>query len=473
MDSVKQTYITRMPDKAGAFLQASRIIRNNKGNIVRVNYNKAVDAHTLFIEVAATETQHRCIATMLNELGYLKENLTNQKIILIVLKLEDTVGAVTPVLEVINSYDINVAYISSQENGTPYQFFKMGLMVENTIEIQKLLEDISKICEVKILDYDITEKNLDNTVFYISFANEIRDILGLSQEQTNAVIINSNRIMQLLDEKKESPLKTFDYIKRFANFVENQKGAYFHADISCEKVVNGIELYTIQPPCGSNTYVLKKKQELLFIDSGFACYKSEMTDIFIRLFGDLSEYKRSIILTHADIDHSGLLNMFDTIYLNKNCYNNFYLEQHGKSNFREQNVLHQPYCLLSKIISNYTPPNLDKCIIIGDKQDDKLLSYIGELGFGNLSLELFEGAGGHVKGEMLIVCRQCHLVFTGDLLVNIKGFSPKQQQFNQLAPYLMTSVNADSKKATLIRELIEKEFAEFSFYPGHGSPIIK
>ena len=49
----RKTYITRMPDKAGAFLLASKIIARNGGNIVRVNYNRAVDTHTLFIEVSA------------------------------------------------------------------------------------------------------------------------------------------------------------------------------------------------------------------------------------------------------------------------------------------------------------------------------------------------------------------------------------------------------------------------------------
>ena len=50
---VRKTYVTRMPDKAGAFLVAARIITKAGGNIVRVNYNKAVDLHTLFIEVNA------------------------------------------------------------------------------------------------------------------------------------------------------------------------------------------------------------------------------------------------------------------------------------------------------------------------------------------------------------------------------------------------------------------------------------
>ena len=50
---MQKTYITTMPDKAGAFLRASEIIAGEGGNIVRVNYNKAVDLHTLFIDVAA------------------------------------------------------------------------------------------------------------------------------------------------------------------------------------------------------------------------------------------------------------------------------------------------------------------------------------------------------------------------------------------------------------------------------------
>ena len=125
-----------MPDKAGAFLQASSIISKNGGNIVRVNYNKSVDIHTLFIEVNADEKRHKQILTELSAVGYLSQSKAEQKVILIVLKLRDVVGAVTPVLEIINNYDINVTYISSQETGTPYQYFKMGLMIEKPNEVK-------------------------------------------------------------------------------------------------------------------------------------------------------------------------------------------------------------------------------------------------------------------------------------------------------------------------------------------------
>lgn len=473
MSTFKQTYITQMPDKSGAFLKASRAISQCGGNIVRVNYNKTVDAHTLFIEVSADGAQHAEIEEKLRALGYLTQVNSGQKVVLIVLKLPDVAGAVAPVLEIIGSHDINVTYISSQENGTPYQYFKMGLMVENADEVKQLLDEISRICEVKILEYDITEKSLDNTVFYITFANEMRELLKLTQEQANEVLIHSNRIMQMLDERDEAPLKTFDYIKQFASFVIAQKGEAFECGINSAKISEKTTLYTLEPPCGSNTYIFKHGDELLFVDCGFACYRQEMTAIYKRLLGDLGGYKKRIVLTHADIDHSGLLDLFDTVYVSQSCYDNFRLEREQQPNFREQNVLHAPYCALSKIISDYVPPELEKMVVIGCKDDGETLSRIGELHFGDLDFTVYEGIGGHVRGELLIACERHALAFTGDILVNIKGFSEKQRQFNLLAPYLMTSVNVDSEKAKQVRLQVMERFKGYSFYPGHGAPMIE
>ncbi len=471
MENVKKTYITQMPDKAGAFLQASRIISKNGGNIVRVNYNKSVDVHTLFIEVNAEKDAHKYIWNELSDLGYLTEAQNEQKVILIVLKLIDKAGAVTPVLEIINNYDINVTYISSQETGTPYQYFKMGLLIDSPDEIKSLLDDISRICEVKIIDYDITEKSLDNTVFYITFANEMREILSLSQEKTNEVIINSNKIMQTLDERNELPLKTFDYIKQFAAFVVEQKGDNFKADIRVIELSNGITVYLIQPPCGSNTYIIKSKNELLFIDCGFACYKSEMIKIFTELLGDLSEYQKSIVITHTDSDHIGLLDMFDTVYMSDTCYGNFSAEHNNMPSLREQEALHCPYCKLSKIISGYTPPSLENCVVIGKKTDDELITHIGKLNFADLDFDVYEGCGGHMPGETVLVCEKYKIIFTGDIFVNAKGFTENQRQFNLLAPYLTTGINANSEKAKAIRKLLTEKYAGYTVFPGHGTEI--
>ena len=56
-----KTYMTTMEDKSGAFLLAGRIILRYGGNITRVNYNRAVDAHMLFVDVEASENAHDLI----------------------------------------------------------------------------------------------------------------------------------------------------------------------------------------------------------------------------------------------------------------------------------------------------------------------------------------------------------------------------------------------------------------------------
>ena len=66
---MRQTFTTTMPDRAGAFLKASRSIAAVGANITRVSYNKAVDMHILFIEVDGTEEQLSRVERELRKLG--------------------------------------------------------------------------------------------------------------------------------------------------------------------------------------------------------------------------------------------------------------------------------------------------------------------------------------------------------------------------------------------------------------------
>ena len=465
---MKKTYITTMPDKAGAFLQASTIIAGEGGNIVRVNYNKAVDLHTLFIDVEAEVPQIQRITARLQEIGYLPNQEHSPQVMLIELKLLDVPGAVSPVLEMLSRYDISISYMNSQENGTAYQHFKMGLFIEQPAVVKDLLDEISTICSVKILEYSITEKVLDSTVFYLGFANEMQSLLGLDQKKTNKFIIESNKIMQFLDEKDETPFKTFEYIRNFAKFIVEHKGANFKPIISQRKLSERVTACIIEPPCGSNTYILDDGEEVLFIDGGFQCFLEEMVPILESLIPNFYGRKKRIALTHADIDHDGLLPLFDEVLVSQNCYQNFLWDFQGQDDFREQNPIHAPYCRLSKIISGYTPPNPEKLRVIGRKEDNRTLSHIGELKFGDLCFQLYEGNGGHVKGETIYFDPDKKVMFTGDNLVNIKWFSKDQMTFNALAPYLMTSVNMDSKEATACRKQLLKWAKGVFVCPGHG-----
>lgn len=454
----RKSYVTNMPDKTGAFLLASKIIAKHNGNIVRVSYNKAVDLHTLFIDVMADEANLSKITKELENVGYLKPNISETRVMVVEIKIPDLPGAVLPVLKILDRYDINISYLNSNGNETQYQDFKMGLLIENPEIIKMLLDDISELYQINIVDYDGFEKNLDNTIFYIRLANEMQKLLGLSTEKTMEFISESNRILQILQENGENPDKVFDYIRRFAYFISKHRGSNFKPDIEKIKISDAVTLYSIQPPCGSNTYVFDTAGELVLIDTGYAIYADEMFAILNQLFPDWSIRSKKVYITHADVDHCGLLSKLGgvKICLNQKSADSLHRQSLGIPDYREKNNLGLGYSKLSQIISGYTPPCTDQFEIIdsGTPEEHNELLKIGNFTINDLQFEVFEGSGGHVYGEEVFVCRKYGIAFTGDNLVNISGFSSERAEFNSLAPYLMRSVNVDSLKATAMRKQI-------------------
>lgn len=455
----KKTYVTSMPDKTGAFMLASKIIARHNGNIVRVSYNKAVDLHTLFIDVEAQEDDLAQIAEELENIGYLNQKISETRVVVVNVKIPDKPGSVLPILRIIDRYGINISYINSTSNNTGFQNFKMGLLIENPKIIKMLLDDISEIYHIDIIDYDDAQNSLDNTIFYIRLANEMQKLMHLSTETTMEFISESNRIWQVLQEKGENPKKVFDYIRRFANFISKHRGGNFKADIEKVRVSPLVTLYSIQPPCGSNTYVMETQDEIVLVDTGYTIYSVEMFEIFNKLFADWENRLQRVYISHADVDHCGLLAKLEKaeICVNKKSADNLKRQSLGIPDYREHNEIGLGYSKLSRIISGYIPPGTEKFKIIDDgntPEEHRDLLYIGNFTVGDLDFEVLEGSGGHVYGEMVFVCRKFGVAFTGDILVNISGFSPERAEFNSLAPYLMRSVNSDSVKATEMRKQI-------------------
>lgn len=194
---MKKTYITTMPDHIGAFLKASECFAKLGINITRVSYNKAIDSHTLFIDAEGTEEELRQADTILTEIGYLQDLKNESSIVLLEFMLEDHPGSVTEVLRLIHEYRLNISYISSQEDGTPYQAFKMGLYVENGKDLNAFLADAQMLCQVRVLDYNHSEKVFDNSIFYRSFVNDLVECLGLTESIRDDLMVNTNVVMQI------------------------------------------------------------------------------------------------------------------------------------------------------------------------------------------------------------------------------------------------------------------------------------
>ena len=115
-----------MPDHIGAFLKASKCFAELGINITRVSYNKAIDSHTLFIDAEGSAEKLLEADARLTEIGYINHQNPEANIILLEFKLKDVPGSVTEILECITEFGFNISYISSHEDSSEYQEFKMG-----------------------------------------------------------------------------------------------------------------------------------------------------------------------------------------------------------------------------------------------------------------------------------------------------------------------------------------------------------
>ena len=418
---MKKTYVTSMPNHIGAFLKASKCFSELGVNITRVSYNKAVDSHTLFIDAEGTLEQLEKADIELEKIGYLQSNVQKSSIVLLEFYLEDVPGSVTDVLELINEFNFNISYISSQENGTDYQLFKMGLYVEDSEKISHFLKEAEKLCKVRVIDYNSSKKIYDNSIFYGTYVMGLSQMVGLSEEVSRELLVHVNLAMQTLDEQGLSPYRTFDSISKFAELLGRAKGKEFSPRISKHKITENTEITLIEPPCGSNVMIIKSGDEYLFVDSGYACYSAEMLEIFKKIIPDFDTITKRILITHADVDHCGLLPMFDQVIASHKTAMCLANEYRGKNGYRDENPLHKPYVNICKILTSYRPTNPDKITVPWNDIENlcEPLTQIGFYDFGELHFEVYEGRGGHLPGEIVLIDYTHHIAITGDIYINI------------------------------------------------------
>ena len=469
---MKKTYVTSMPNHIGAFLKASKCFSALGINITRVSYNKAVDSHTLFIDAEGTEEQLNKADAELENIGYLQGNANKTSVVLLEFCLEDIPGSVTDILALISDFNFNISYISSQENGTDYQYFKMCLYVEKADKISEFIKEAEKLCKVRVIEYNSSEKVYDNSIFYNTYVMGLSQTMGLSDEVTRELLVHVNLAMQTLDEQGLSPYRTFDSISKFAELLGASKGEAFTPRISNHKISDNTEIILIEPPCGSNTIIIKSNEEVLFVDSGYACYSDEMLKVFRKVVPNYDSIRKTILVTHADVDHCGLLPMFDEVIASPKtakCLENEYI---GNGGYRENNPLHKPYINICKTLTSYKTVNPDKITLLWNDIDDlkEPLTQIGFFDFGELHFEVYEGKGGHLPGEIVLIDYAKCIAITGDIFINVHGLTAEQAKYNQYAPILMTSVDTDAKLCAEERKAVMQRLGvgQWQIFGAHG-----
>lgn len=129
--------------------------------------------------------------------------------------------------------------------------------------------------------------------------------------------------------------------------------------------------------------------------------------------------------------------------------------------------------MLCKALTSYTPVNPDKLRTPWqDAQNLRMpLTQIGFFDFGDLHFEVYEGKGGHLPGEIVLIDYDHKIAFTGDIYINTHGLTSEQAAYNQYAPILMTSVDTDPKLCSEERKAILGRLGvgNWKIFGGHGS----
>jgi len=269
--------------------------------------------------------------------------------------------------------------------------------------------------------------------------------MGMADEPRQELLIHVNLAMQVLDDQGLSPYRTFDSIGRFADMLMRYRGDAFTPRITTYQATEQTRVILIEPPCGSNTAILQNGEDALFVDTGYACYQEEMLSIFRKLLPRFDTMPKHALITHADVDHCGLLPLFDTVDMSAKSAECIRLENAGENGFRERNLLHRPYIKICKLLTGYQPLPADKIhVFCGDISPlETVLQPVGVYDFADLHFEVYEGKGGHLPGELVLIDYQHKVAFTGDVYVNLKEMTAEQTSYNQFAPILMTTVDTD------------------------------
>ena len=182
-DMKKYSFAARMPDRPGSMEKAAAIVKMHKGNIERVHYDRRIDSCMVFFEVTCEEEQYKQISEELKVINYLSTSLENLSFIKFNVFLENRAGALHELLNYTTAAKANIAYMDFDDQRDKPNMLTMSLIVAESTAVENLLDQLVSHYRIEIVEYDTTGQHLDETVFYIRFAQQLRELIGVQDDK--------------------------------------------------------------------------------------------------------------------------------------------------------------------------------------------------------------------------------------------------------------------------------------------------
>ena len=442
-------FIAHMPDTPGSLHHAAEIIKKYDGNINRIQFDRRIDPGTVFYEVTATNESYREITRDLAEIGYLQTSLKPLNFLKFAVFLPNCPGALFEFLGYTTSAGANIAYIDFDDRGRHPDRLTVSLSLEQNPEVERLLDQLKSRYRLEIIEYDTTGKHLDDTVFYVRYAQSVRELIGDSEEPFLLSFLgDTNHMAQELMNRGCNPRQAFDSVLDTGRSMNRTNGPGFYAAVQRFSVTDKVTIYCFQPPCGGSLFVLSTSEEMLMIDTGYGIYHESVMAMLAQ-YGLGEEKKISrIIVTHADADHCGAAGFFTVpVYMHEGTLNILKTNNRSYGSRSDHASLDEFYTKMINLFSRFNTPVDIRCFGPAETVTRGIFPVIGRFRIGDVDLEVLDGLGGHTHGQVFLFSKDHGLLFTADGLINFASLTKERADYSSLAAFLVTSVNVDSEYA--------------------------
>lgn len=449
----KYSFVAHMPDEPGSLHRAAGIIRQYGGNINRIQFDRRIDPGTVFYEVTADADAYRQIAADLAAIGYLQTSLATLDFLKFCVYIPHRPGALHEFLGHITTAGANIAQIDFDDKGRHPDRLTISLNLEQSKEIEHLLEGLKSRYRLEIIEYDKTGRHLDDTVFYVRYAQEVRDLIGDSIGESGdaflmSFLADTNHIAQELMDRGCNPRQVFDSVLATGRTMNATTGPHFYASVQQFEVAPGITLFCFQPPCGGSVYLFRTPGELVMVDTGYGIYHADFMRLFSRYgMGDMKKLSR-IIVTHADADHCGAAGHFTVpVSMHTGTLEIIRTDNRAWGSRNQESVLEEFYTKMINLFSRFAIPTDIRCFDPPDGTRRGIFPVIGTFSIGGIDFEVLDGLGGHTFGQVFLYSAGHGLLFTADSVINFASLTRERADYSSLAAFLVTSVNVDSDRA--------------------------
>jgi glyoxylase-like metal-dependent hydrolase (beta-lactamase superfamily II) len=438
-----------MPDTPGSLHRAAEIIKKYDGNINRIQFDRRIDPGTVFYEVTASSDSYKKITRDLEQIGYLQSSIKPLSFLKFCVYLPHRPGALYEFLGLTTSAAANISFLDFDDRGRHPDRLTVSLNLEQGAVVDRLLNQLKSLYRMEIIEYDTTGKQLDDTVFYVRYAQAVRELIGESEDAfLLSFLADTNHMAQELMDRGCDPKKVFESVLASGRTMNATCGEHFYADVQTFPVDDNTTLFCFQVPCGGNIFLVRSDESLLMIDTGYGIYHHDVMAMLSRYgMGDIKKITR-IVVTHADADHCGAAGFFSApVLMHSSTLEIIRTNNRAYGSRSDHSSLDEFYTKMINLFSKFNTPKNIECFFVPAGTKRGMFPVIGSVSAGHVELEILDGLGGHTAGQVFLYSRTHGLLFAADSVINFASLSQERADYSSLAAFLVTSVNVDSDSA--------------------------